>query len=389
MFSQLSVALLTTSFPLGPNSASGPFIEHLANHLAKLTPLEVIAPDDAETQHQTPRAYQIQTFRYAPKSLQRLAHAPGGIPALLTDSPLYWILVPPFLIGMTIAAIRAANRHQVILANWSICGAIAGIIGKLWHRPVITVLRGEDVGRGLKKGPFRWLLAICLKLSTRVVTVSPTMFSTIKDAFPQHAGLIHYIPNGISPAFFAAPPRGPHSKNLRLVCIGGLTPNKDHLTIINALALLPDTISLAVVGDGPQWSALSEQVKKLGLESQVTLLGNRPHSEIPSILRSSDLLILASHREGRPNVVLEAMAAGLPVIATDLPSIRELLPEEGLTYLFTPGNADELANAIQRFAAGPGSATLGLLGRQKLVKAGLTWERCASEYLNLVMEVVA
>lgn len=384
------VALLTTSFPLSSDSISAPFVKHLADHLSKQLPLEVLTPDDDKgSPYDYPLPYKLTTFAYAPKRLQVLSHRPGGIPAALSSrNKLLWLLIPCLLCSMFIATWRAAGRNRLILANWSVCGFIAGLAGKTRRCPVITVLRGEDANRGCRPGPFRWLLAGCLALSDRVVTVAPALSTVIHEAFPKYRHPIRVIPNGIDSEFFAVKPPQPRDK-LHLIFVGGLTINKDAATALTALSHLPSNVILTIVGDGPERQALHHQCRDLCLQSRVYFLGARPPAQIPSLLGDADALVLASRREGRPNVVLEAMAAGRPVVATDLPGIREMLPLEATKLLFPPGSAKKMAESIRQLLDPEIVKQLSNINRAHAIASGLTWDKCARAYVDLIEEVCA
>ena len=172
----IRVTLLTTSFPLEPQSFSGIFIYRLVQHF----------PDNIFTTVITPAAQgvvdpvlgkqiHVRSFRYAPRRLQLLANNPGGIPVALKNNKWLYLFIPTFLFSAFINCVRFGVQSKIIHANWAVNGVIAGFAGKLLRTPVITTLRGEDVTRAKKPGLGRWLLRICLVLSTRVVVVSQAM----------------------------------------------------------------------------------------------------------------------------------------------------------------------------------------------------------------------
>ena len=127
-----------------------------------------------------------------------------------------------------------------------------------------------------------------------------------------------------------------------IISIGRLRPGKGFLTIINAIALLPEKYKLIIVGDGPQRGELETLIEKLGLRNRVVLTGNR--SNVEEYLKSSNLYVSASHTEGFGLTIIEATAAGLGVIGSDIPAFRELLPS---TQLFKIDDYAELAYIIK------------------------------------------
>jgi glycosyltransferase involved in cell wall biosynthesis len=116
-------------------------------------------------------------------------------------------------------------------------------------------------------------------------------------------------------------------------------------------------------GDGPDRAALAAQVSQLNLDDRVTFLGRR--RDVPALIAAADLVVLPSWYEGLPLAVLEAMAAGRPVVASRIPGIQEIITEGTDGVLFEPGDAADLARAINEVLADPGKARrLGAAARQ-------------------------
>jgi glycosyltransferase involved in cell wall biosynthesis len=158
------------------------------------------------------------------------------------------------------------------------------------------------------------------------------------------------------------PGREMHSEletGLRIVCVGTLHEVKGQVHLIEACALLRDRgigVSCRVVGRGPDEPMLRRTIRRLGLEEVVTLVGPLARDGIVQELRHADVLAAPSvvsargQREGIPVVLMEAMGCGLPVVASRLSGIPELVEHERNGLLFTPGRADELADALARLA---------------------------------------
>lgn len=383
------VLFVTTSFPLHEKSTSGTFIKALVDALGDYCRLDVVTPADNRDlrvpdgrQH-----YNVHAFRYAPRCWQTLAHQPGGIPAALRRQPLLLLLLTTFLSRMLMTILLDGRKAALIHANWSISGVLAGIAGAVLEKPVVTTLRGSDVALAMHSRLFRYLLKVCIRLSTSVVTVSDTMAANVKQLLPEHAAKIMTIPNGVSEKLLAITPRtGQIARPLRLVSIGNLTPNKSVDTIIEAVYQLRDRaeLRLRVIGGGPARASLETRINQLDLGNTVTLAGPRPAADIPNELATADILILASRSEGRPNVVLEAMAAGRTIIASDIEGTRELIEDGHNGLLFPPGDSKALAQHIQRVAADPDlSGRLGKAAHQTILDRQLTWAATAQRYYRL------
>lgn len=129
-----------------------------------------------------------------------------------------------------------------------------------------------------------------------------------------------------------------------LTMVGRFTDAKDQNTIIKALTYLPDKFKLILVGDGPLKELATMYAKNLGLKDRVVFLGLR--SDVPSIIKASDVAILSSHWEGFGLAAVEGMASQKPVIATNVAGLREVV--EGAGLLFKVGDAETLSHMVLR-----------------------------------------
>lgn len=129
-----------------------------------------------------------------------------------------------------------------------------------------------------------------------------------------------------------------------VMSVGRLVEQKDHATAVDALALLAD-VSLVVVGEGPLRGDLQARAARLGVADRLVLAGARPDAR--SLLAAADAVLLPSRWEGHPLVALEALAAGVPLVATSARGIRELLVSGRDALLVPPGDAAALAAAVR------------------------------------------
>lgn len=386
----MRILLLTTSFPLWPGSSSGVFVERLAQRLGQHCHLQVLSPAAQESLILADdKAYRLSTFSYAPPKWRILAHAGGGIPAALSAHPWVWLLVPLFIVSMAIACFWQARRADLIFANWSICGVVAGVVGHVWGVPVVTTLRGGDANRVDSSFAHRLLIRLCLRLGARVIAVSDDIAQRMKNLFPTMAGKIVMIPNGVDPVP-ACIESGVDVESgvVRLLIVGSLVAGKSVQTALEALAHLPAGFSLTVVGDGPERDALSTLAAKLGIGERVRFVGRVPPEQVPQWLTKSDVLVMASRSEGRPNAVLEAMAAGLPVVGTDIPGIRELVTPDANGMLFPLGDSEALVACLLPLQDEILRRRLGEASRRSIAERGLTWENTADRYMRVFEQLV-
>jgi glycosyltransferase involved in cell wall biosynthesis len=127
-----------------------------------------------------------------------------------------------------------------------------------------------------------------------------------------------------------------------ILMVASLTAKKDHQTLFKALKVLPSTYELVLVGEGPLKLKYLELVKYSGLVDRVHFLGHR--FDVDKIMKTVDLFVHSSHWEGFGLVVVEAMASGLPVIASDVAGLTEVIGNAGM--FFPPGDSDRLASLI-------------------------------------------
>jgi glycosyltransferase involved in cell wall biosynthesis len=181
---------------------------------------------------------------------------------------------------------------------------------------------------------------------------------------PQCAHKLVNVYNGVS---LAAPARRelaagpPH----RLLAIGRLVPKKGFATLVEAVRLLVQQgqdIDLTIAGDGPERRRLAELVQRCGLGGRVSLPGFAPHAQVPGLLAAAHLLVMPSQiapsgdRDGIPNVILEALAAETPVVATPVAGIPEVIRPGDTGWLAPPENPQAIAAAIAAALADPDAA---------------------------------
>ena len=399
----LKVLLLTTSFPLTKGSRSGIFIQKMVNHLPENIQVTVLTPDSTEAESQSPADYSVDysvlPFRYAPKHWQQLAHGSGGIMAALSRNKLLFLLLPPFLLSNLLTCCYLARRVDILHANWSINGVIAGIAGRLFGKPVMTTLRGSDVNLIEKSALMRQLVHFCLRCSDVIITVSPSLQEKLVEHFPEYSTKIQVICNGIEQAFFdagngtyvAETDKEASPAPVRLLYVGNLTAGKGVDVILKAAASLPvENWLFDIIGDGPERGALEEYCQKQGLEVKVTFHGSAPPEDIPSLMAGADVFVFASFAEGRPNVVLEAMAVGLPIIAGAIPAVSDLIEHGQQGFLFPPGDVEALVEYMTLLINDSAARQkLGGRARDYLASLGLSWPESARAYASLYTEIEA
>lgn len=189
---------------------------------------------------------------------------------------------------------------------------------------------------------------------------------------PAHWPHLHVVHCGIEPAVFPAPAPvagGPP----RLVAIGRFSEQKGHPVLVAAMARLVrdhPQAHLRLVGDGPLRGEIEAEIARLGLRGNVTLTGWLSEAGVREELARAQALVMASFAEGLPVVIMEAMAAGRPVIATQVAGIPELVRPGRTGWLVPPGDAEALAAAMAEMAAQDAQALteMGQAGRARVLE---------------------
>ena len=190
-------------------------------------------------------------------------------------------------------------------------------------------------------------------------------------------GRVELVYHGLDRRLFAAPPTfgsrrdgSNPSDPVRLLVVGRFQPKKGYPTLLDAMARVRAEVALTVVGYGPLAAALRARAEALGLAPRVTWAGALDQPGVRSLYRASDLLLLASEvaadgdRDGLPNVVVEALTQGLPVVATRAGAIPELVADGIHGRLVPPGDAAAFGAAIEQLARDPEA-------RQRMGAAGI------------------
>lgn len=204
------------------------------------------------------------------------------------------------------------------------------------------------------------------------------------------------IPNGVDFERFAgAQPVdlsefgiGPEAKTV--LAVGRLDPQKGTLELLEAfssLAARDDSVHLLLVGTGPLQSEVERMRASKGLLSRVHLPGFR--DDVPGLMRAADLLVLASRWEGLPNAVLEAMAAGLPVVATAVDGTRELIQPGETGRLVGPGDVSALAAEMEAALQNSQQSEEMAAAAQGFVSQHYRWDAVAEAYHHLYRRLLS
>lgn len=235
-------------------------------------------------------------------------------------------------------------------------------------------------GAFMPTGGLSWRLSRQLMRRSQVVAVSEEIRTLLRAVLgPKRARSVHYIPNGIALGAYRNLPAPSESRRMLgwpesgplIGMVARLARDKGHENLLRAFHLVRQTSPesrLVLVGEGPMRRLIEDTVASMGLQGHVDLVGER--RDVPQILAALDVFVLPSLSEGVPLTILEAMAAGLPVIATSVGGIPQVVLHEQTGLLVPPESPRELAAAICRLLQNADEAVrLGQKGRQRVERA--------------------
>lgn len=259
-----------------------------------------------------------------------------------------------------------AIRPQIVHANSSKAGVLGRVAAWLARVPArVFTVHGWAFSAYTGRASTAYLLAdrLMRPITTRTICVAENERRAGLAAGTCTADRTVVIRNAIDVQ--AAARATPSDGMPRIVSVGRLKYPKDPATILAAAARLGDRdFRLDVVGDGPDRASLEELHRSLGLDGRVGLTGTR--NDVPELLAASAVFVLSSRSEGLPISVLEAMAAGLPVVASDVGGLREQVVDGETGYLVPSGDAAALADALARLLDDPAlRGRLGAAGRAR------------------------
>ena len=252
--------------------------------------------------------------------------------------------------------LRAGQPIDLIDAHYFYPDGVAAVLlGGAIGRPVVVTARGSDLNLIAERAvPRRWIRWAARRAAGLIAVSSGLKQRLTGLGIP--AGRVRVLPNGVDLALFrpsdlAAARRALGLIRPTLLAVGNLVALKRHRLIIEALTRLPG-VDLVIAGDGPERAAIAALARERRVADRVRLLGRVPQDRLPEIYSAADLLLLVSTHEGSPNVLLESMACGTPVVVTDIDGITDIVaaPEAGriLAEATPTGLADTVSDLLTK-----------------------------------------
>ncbi|MGB0749212.1 MAG: glycosyltransferase family 4 protein [Magnetospiraceae bacterium] len=360
---RLRILTFSTLYPNAAQPNHGVFVETRLRRLVETHPVDVQVMAPVPWFPSTaPRFGSYAKFAAAPKQETRF-----DIPI---THPCYPVIprvgmtIAPYLLYRAVRAPMARMLEQMggadlIDAHYFYPdGVAAALLARDFGLPFTVTARGTDINLIPQHALPRKQILWAAKRADAMITVCQALKDALLD-LGVPGDNIHPLRNGVDLDLFSPKPRaaaraafGLSAEETVLVSVGALIERKGHHITIAALPALPG-MRLLIAGDGPERANLLAQAAELGVADRVRLLGPVPHGNLADLYTAADLSILSSSREGWANVLLESMACGTPVIATDVWGTPEVVASPAAGVLMKDRTADALAAATtQALAAG-------------------------------------
>ena len=237
---------------------------------------------------------------------------------------------------------REGWRPDVVHAHVFSAGLPALLLARLWRAPLVVTEHYTGFQRGLIRGADLVTARVAFNRAALVAPVSSELAGHLREITPRARIEVH--PNTVDTDVFTVAEHGGHSPR-RLLNVGNLTEKKGHAYLFDALPRLED-VHVDVVGDGELRASLEAQAR----DAPVTFHGEVPKQEVARMMSEADLFVLPSTHETFGCVLIEAMASGLPSVATAVGGVPEVLTDEA-GELVPPRDSGALAAAIERALA--------------------------------------
>lgn len=296
-----------------------------------------------------------------------------------------------FYLHRFLTTLRATNP-DVIIPFTTLPNILCGLCWRM-TRTRICIWNQRDEGLGLHN---KWIEKLAVALTPVFISNSVHAAAFLSRRYGVSSSIIQIIHNAVEITNINTN-RSTQKKELNIehntftACmVANIHGYKDHETLIKAWGLVIDELDrekisalLILAGNrGNAFSDLEILIKNLGLSEEIRCLGLV--EDISSLLNAVDIGVFSSKTEGIPNAVLESMAAGLPVVGTDIPGIREAVGEEGVMYLAPPGDYVKLAEIIVHLANNPKEAEEIGLGNIKRIREHFNREQIFEHLTNLI-----
>ena len=392
----------TSTFPAFVGDGTARFILDLAISLNGRFRVTVLAPHKpGALRSEIIDGVEVRRFRYFfPAALQRLASGPGMSDGL-ARSWLARVQVPFFLISQMIATLSTIReiRPDVVNCHWLVpSGLTAAMVKRISPIPLVLHVHAADV-YFLKRFWFGPRVARFVVGSSNAVLADGSHVRESLDELVGEETGVALRPMGVWMDAFssgAGDSRTGPPRDMSILFVGRLVEKKGLIYLLRALVEVrrqcPE-VELRIIGSGPLEQSLKEATGSLGVGESVHFMGALSHEEVVRQLHRSVVACVPSiidskgETDGMPTVVLEAMAAGIRVVGSDVDGIPDILTNHENGWLARPGDSEDLERALMEALRAPSTDLISAAGQ--LTAADHDWSQVADEYQVVLERVLA
>jgi len=353
--------VLTSTFPRSLNDpVPARFVLDLSKRLAELYRVVVVAPHDPGAAYEEYFGpLKVLRFPYFyPTRLQRLCNGLGILPNLRRGI-LPKLQVPSLFLCeyLFIKSVLQRERPDLVHSHWAIPQGLCAAFAIPKTMPHYLTIHSSDLHTLRRFRLGHRLMGYILKKVNVTFLVSDYLRSILQEITIDPPEKMAVLPMGVDEAFYCSEHNG-GGPRYRLLYIGKLIEIKGVHVLIDATTSAVKRIPklrLKIIGDGPQRKRLEQKAESLGLLNRnITFMGHMPHHLLPDQLRQADAVVVPSivtgrnETEGMPVVILESLASGLPVLASDVGGLREVVKDNENGFLFPHSSPECLSAAIER-----------------------------------------
>jgi glycosyltransferase involved in cell wall biosynthesis len=310
----------------------------------------------------------------------------------LLGTPCNHLLMRMFL-RRPLSRIIKRDKIDLVLCSWLYPDGCAVVpIARKFDIPIVLITQGTDTHHYIHYPLRRKFIIDAIKKSCAVITRSGALARLLESAGADAAS-IYPVHNGVDESIFYPRDRalsrdvlGLSGEEKVIVFVGNFLPVKNPEFLLEAFSSIDfdKRVLLTMIGKGPLKARLEKLSSKLGIADRVIFTGPLDASDVATWMGAADCLALCSHNEGLPNVVIEALASGLPVVSSNVGGISELLDREDRGFLVDRGDmkgyCDALMSVISR-------DQLGTVISQE--SSGFSWRECARKHARIIDYVMS
>lgn len=396
----MNVLAITSSYPRYEGDPTAPFVESIVRHVAaRGHTVHVLLPESRSwSRPATEGRVHYHSYRYSPvRSWTPWGYSESLEGGVRIKRPLYALAPLVFLSALRAAgSLLGRGEFDLVHVHWVVPNGPIGAVAALRHDlPLVVTLHGSDMAVSERSRSIGRATRWTLGRAAAVTAPSGDLLERARRLGARH--LRELIPYGADTRALEADPGeverlrdrlGLHPDHVVVAGLGRFIPVKgfEYLVEAHAKARVHDPrLRLVLVGDGDLREELRARARSLGAADSVIFSGMVERDEIPAYLAAADVVVVPSVRyegyvDGLPNVALEAMAAGKPLVATRIGGLPELVRPGETGLLVDEKDPDALADAIVTLAREPDlRARMGGSGRA-LIRDSMSWDSVAERF---------